>query len=69
MKLEKREITLNEEDSLKDAFYTEKAIFLRYTEAVLTAKNKETQKELLKLMCEVGEDALFVRELLDGRKE
>ena len=68
MKLEKREITLNEEDSLKDAFYTEKAIFLRYAETVLTAKNKETQKELLKLMREAGEDAVFVRELLDDRK-
>ena len=68
MKLEKRESTLNEEDSLKDTFYIEKAIFLRYAEAVLTAKNKETQKELLKLMREAGEDAVFVRELLDDRK-
>jgi len=65
MKLEKREITLNEADSLKDVFYTEKALLDRYADALAVADNKETQNELLRLMREVGEDMLFIRSLLD----
>ena len=66
MKLEKREITLNEFDSLKDAFYAEKMLIVEYVHALTKAERKETQGELLRLMQEIGEDMLFVRDLMRG---
>lgn len=64
MKLEKREITLNEKDSLKDAFFTYKTLLTAYVDALLKTENKQTQAQLFSLLKEVGEDALFVRDLL-----
>ncbi len=46
MKLKKREITLNEADSLKDVFYTEKALCEAYGEGGAFAFRKETANEL-----------------------
>ena len=66
MKLEKREITLNEFDSLKDAFYAEKTLLVEYVHALAKAERKETQGELLRLIKEIGEDMLFVRDLMRG---
>ncbi len=66
MKLEKREITLNEFDSLKDAFYAEKMLMVEYVHALAKAERKETQGELLRLIKEIGEDMLFVRDLMSG---
>ena len=42
MKFEKREITLNEIDSLKDSFYFEQTLLARYQAGVESAENKET---------------------------
>lgn len=64
MKLEKREITLNEYDSLKDMFYLEKTLLQAYGEMLGKALRKESKNELLRLMQETGEDLLFVRELM-----
>ncbi len=66
MKLEKREITLNEFDSLKDAFYMEKTLLAEYVHALSKAERKETRSELLSLIKEVGEDMLFLRDLMRG---
>ena len=66
MKLEKREITLNEFDSLRDAFYMEKTLFLEYREALLFSWRKETRGVLLDMLREIGEDALFLRDLMQG---
>ncbi len=49
MKLKKREITLNEADSLKDVFFTEKALTSAYAEGEGFAFRKETANELLTL--------------------
>ncbi len=46
MKLKKREITLNEADSLKDVFFTEKALERAYGEGDNYAFRKETANEL-----------------------
>ncbi len=46
MKLKKREITLNEADSLKDVFFTEKALVAAYGEVDGFAFRKETANEL-----------------------
>ena len=69
MKLEKREITLNETDSIKDAFFTEKALLLEYVDALGKAQNKQTQSQLFSLMKEVGEDMLFLRDLLEENEQ
>ncbi|MBQ8685700.1 MAG: hypothetical protein IJ514_05995 [Clostridia bacterium] len=66
MKLEKREITLNEFDSLKDVFYTEKTLLNEYTCALAKAERKETRGELMRMIKEVGEDLCFVRDLMRG---
>ena len=56
MKLEKREITLNEKDSLKDVLYLETFLLIKYadqrkefrkeTENVFERLKKETEEEL-----------------------
>ena len=48
MKLEKREITLNEFDSLKDVFYLEKNLLCEYANALEKACRQETRNEILK---------------------
>ena len=66
MKLEKREITLNEFDSLKEMFYLEKMLLNEYLECLCKAERKETCGELLRMMREVGEDLNFARNLMEG---
>ena len=56
MKLEKREITLNEQDSIKDVYYFEKTLLREYTARLALAKCKETENELSRLLKEVCED-------------
>ncbi len=66
MKLEKREITLNEYDSLQDVFYAEKMLLGEYVHAFEYAERKETKNELIKLVCEICEDMLFACDLMRG---
>ncbi|MBO5412148.1 MAG: hypothetical protein J6A38_03625 [Clostridia bacterium] len=65
MKLEKREITLNEQDSLKDVFYMEKVLLGEYTIALSRSICKETRESVLRLCQGVTEDLSFVRELTE----
>ncbi len=65
MKLEKREITLNEADSIKDAFYVEKTLLMEYVHALATVQTKEERHELLRLMQEVQTDMLFLQSMLE----
>ena len=64
MKLEKREITLNEFDSLKETFYMEKMLVNEYLECLTKATRRETRKELLRLMQEVGEELSLAQDLM-----
>ena len=64
MRLEKREITLNEKDSLQDAYMMQKTLLLTYLLAMDKASRKETRKLLLSLLNETGEDLFFVKDLL-----
>ena len=64
MKLEKREITLNEYDSLKDTFYMQKLLLLEYVNGVADARRKEVRGELTSLMREISEDMCLLRDLL-----
>ena len=64
MKLEKREISLNETDSLRDAFAVEKMLLYAYVDALAAVERRETRKEILRFMQETGEDLCFVKDLL-----
>lgn len=66
MKLEKREITLNEYDSLADAFYIQKLLIGEYANALAQCSRKETRNELIRLLKETCEDMCFVRDLMSG---
>ncbi len=60
MKLKKREITLNEVDSLKDVFFLEEKIESRYGEVENYAFKKETVNEIDGLRKESEKDKEFV---------
>ena len=64
MKLEKREITLNEYDSLLDIYHMERTLLMQYVQSIAKAKTKQTLGELLRLTNETGEDIYFIKELL-----
>lgn len=64
MKLEKREITLNETDSLKDMFFWEKFLTDEYKEGAKRAERKETESELMRLCEEAKADMEFMQERL-----
>ena len=66
MKLEKREITLNEYDSLQDAFYLQKLLIIEYAQALSQTARKETRSELMRLVKETSEDMCFVVDLMNG---
>lgn len=67
MKLEKREITLNEKDSLKDVLFLEKALLFRYVETLTDMTRKEERERLLGLMKETAEEIFIVKDLLEER--
>ncbi|MBQ7769781.1 MAG: hypothetical protein IJ373_01180 [Clostridia bacterium] len=64
MKLEKREITLNEADSLKDIYYLEKTLLREYSARLALAECQETKHELSTLVKEVAEDMENVEKLM-----
>ena len=66
MKLEKREITLNEFDSLRDAFYIEQTLMKEIEKALFCAWRKETRDKLIALLQETAENALFLQDLMSG---
>ena len=63
MKLEKREITLNEADSIKDMYFYEKNLQNRYAHALKFAERKEAEGELSRLLREAEKDAAVLEEL------
>lgn len=65
MKLEKREITLNEKDSLKDVFLLERALLLQYTETLMKMTRKESRERLLNLIKATAEETFWLKDLLD----
>ena len=68
MKLEKREITLNETDSVKDVAYTQKNLLTQYVNALEYAERKSVREELLHLMKQTGEDLCFTRDFMRGEE-
>ena len=66
MKLEKREITLNEFDSLKDVYYGEKTLLSEYVLAISVSERKETRDFLLETLQTIAKDVCFVSDLMQG---
>ena len=64
MKLEKREITLNEADSLRDLLYFERSLCNAYGAGAQSAERKETERELLQFQQETQENEKRIEELL-----
>ena len=56
MRLEKREITLNEADSLKDMYYMEKLLWTAYAEGEPFIARKEVENELGELIKQTEEE-------------
>ena len=65
MKLEKREITLNERDSILETAYTAKHLLSEYAFSLCQIKRKELRKEILNCMQETGEDVSFLFDLAE----
>lgn len=68
MKNSKREITLNECDSLEDMLFMEKALMREYCAAVFSAQRKETRSYLVECLSSVAEDVFFLRDLISPRR-
>ena len=69
MKLEKREITLNEADSLKDMYYIEKSLWTTYAERKNCIVRKEAENELGELMRQAEEEKERIYSLWRKSKE
>lgn len=64
MKNSKREITLNEKDSIKDLLASERGLLNGYVFALFHAERKETRRYLSDCLCEVAEDVFFLTDVL-----
>ena len=64
MKLEKREITLNEQDSIKDAYYMQKVLLNEYICVLEKTDKKQTRNELSRLILENIETFYVLNDLL-----
>jgi hypothetical protein len=69
MKLEKREISLNEADSLQDAFLTEKSLLFCYLQALERVTSKSTRQTLRALLDETVQDLFFICDLKKSVEE
>ena len=69
MRLEKREITLNEQDTLADVVFLEKALLFEYVETLSKVDRKETRERLIGFMKENSEDLFLLNDLLKKVKE
>ncbi len=56
MKLEKREITLNEKDSLQDACYMQKGLLTAYMQGLEGVERKEIQQYIRQRIDEIRQE-------------
>ena len=57
MKLEKREITLNEKDSLQDACYMQKGLLSAYLQGLEQVERKEVRQYIQQRIDEIRQEA------------
>lgn len=67
MKQEKREITLNEEDSLLDMLYVEYGLAESYLQGCMRATSKQEGEILKENLCMVIEDAKKLMTILQDK--
>ena len=65
MKLEKREITLNEKDSLLDVFYMQKTLIGEYLFALERATKKATRLQMISHLQAAAQDLSYIQELIE----
>ena len=68
MKLEKREIMLNEQDSLSDVLFMEKSLLYEYVEGLAKVYRRESREALLGFFKAVAEDLFLINDLLEKLK-
>ena len=68
MKLEKREITLNEADTLEEACFMEEALLHAYVDVLRCQTQKQTRTALLNHIREIAEDVYQLADLLSDSK-
>lgn len=66
MRLEKREITLNEYDSLQDAYHMQKMLLQEYCLRLPQLKRKQTRAEALRIMEENVKDLFLLSDLIEN---
>ena len=65
MRLEKREITLNEQDSLRDLLLLEKSLLNEYVTGITALSRKELRESVLDLIQETAKEVFLVYDLLE----
>ena len=66
MKLEKREITLNEADSLQDMLQTEKNALIQYATFLTFPLRKQAQNLAMQNVAQTAEDLAALQTLIEG---
>lgn len=69
MKLEKREITLNEQDSLRDVLTMEKSLLQSYANALESVQRKENRNCLCLHLQETAKEIFLVKDKLKSIEE
>lgn len=69
MKNAKREITLNERDSIEDMAQTERALFFAFARAVFKAERKETREILKRGMERAAQNVFFLNDAAKAIEE
>lgn len=69
MKLEKREITLNERDSLKDVYYLEESLCFAYASGKRNNFRKEAVSAFAFLQTQTEEEKKLVEKLLEKSRK
>lgn len=68
MKNAKRDVTLNEKDSIADMTQTEKTLFYSFARAMFRAERKETRETFWKGMRRAAENVFFLQEAEKSRE-
>ena len=67
MKLEKREVTLNEKDTLKDMLAFERALLVEYALSAATIEGKERRNYFVDNLTGLEENVFLLADLLQER--
>lgn len=65
MRLEKREITLNEQDSIRDLLLLEKSLLNEYVTGITALSRKELRESVLDLIQETAKEVFLTYDLLE----